>query len=209
VVPDSLTRNPSIAPSWLARPAPDVAPELIGCTLVRQLPDGTQIRGLIVEVEAYAPGDPAFHAYRSRTARNWILFEAPGYSYVYLIYGIYHCFNIVTDVAGVPSAVLVRALHLQSIPPDLAVTPTKQKQLQRLAAGPGKLCRSLQIDLTHNALELKPGNPLWLEHRSSEFQSLLASQPQLMVQTTRIGLTKGIEIPWRWYFYSSPSVSKR
>jgi DNA-3-methyladenine glycosylase len=189
----------------LARSAPEVAPDLIGCYMVRQLADGTCIRGMIVETEAYAPGDPAFHAYRRRTERNWILFEAPGYAYVYLIYGIYHCFNVVTDVKGIPGAVLVRALVLESLPPWLEPS---SGGLTRLAAGPGKLCRALQIDLSHNALALTVGNPLWLEHRQPNVQRQIDTSTSI-VQTTRIGLTKGVEIPWRWYLKDSPAISKR
>jgi DNA-3-methyladenine glycosylase len=194
-----------IEPQWFSRPAPAVAPDLIGCTLVRQMPDGTCIRGTIVETEAYALGDPAFHAYRRRTARNWILFESAGRAYVYLIYGIYHCFNVVTDVEGVPSAVLVRALHLQSMLPEMA---PQASSLHRLAAGPGKLCRALQIDLTHNTMDLSPGKLLWLEHRQIDFQQRLTNQILSLVQTTRIGLTKGVEIPWRWYLKDCPAVSR-
>jgi DNA-3-methyladenine glycosylase len=82
---------------WLSRDSASVAPDLIGCTLVRQMSDGTTLRGLIVETEAYGPGDPAMHAYRRPTARNQVMFGSAGMAYVYLIYGTYHCFNITTD----------------------------------------------------------------------------------------------------------------
>ena len=136
-----------MTPTWLARPATEVAPLLLGCVLVRQLPNGQIIRGAIVETEAYAVGDPAFHAYKSRTSRNSVVFGAPGISYVYLIYGIYHCFNVVTDLEGVPSAVLIRALQLESVP--------EGENLQKFAAGPGKLCRAMQIDRSLNGIPLQ------------------------------------------------------
>lgn len=82
--PDSA-RQP-IAPSWLARPSTDAAPNLLGCTLVRQLETGETCRGLIVETEAYAPNDPACHAYRRPTRRNQVMFGPAGMTYVYLIY---------------------------------------------------------------------------------------------------------------------------
>ncbi len=195
-----------IAPEWLGRPAPDVAPDLIGCTLVRSFPDGSRIRGIIVETEAYASGDPAFHAYRGRSDRNWVVFEAPGHVYVYFIYGMYHCFNIVTDALGTPSAVLIRALQLEAAPHGLTLSA---KQLDRLAAGPGKLCRVLQIDRSHNAQKLEQVSSLWLEHRSPDWQQKLDTRQYEMIQTTRIGLTKGVDIPWRWYLSNCPAVSKK
>lgn len=197
--------NQIVEPSWLERPSTEVAPDLLGCTLVRQLPDGQTVRGLIVETEAYAVGDPAFHAYRQRTQRNAVLFERAGRSYVYLIYGIYHCFNVVTDLDGIPSAVLIRALQLESIPPAIS---DSQKKPHRIAAGPGKLCLALQITRNLNGVLLQRGEPLWLEHRSSEFQQQLDSQQIKFVQTTRIGITQGVDLPWRWYIKNCPAVSK-
>jgi len=200
---NSTTLNQIVEPSWLERPSPEVAPDLLGCTLVRKFPDGQLLRGLIVETEAYAVGDPAFHAYRRRTERNAVLFGPAGRSYVYLIYGIYHCFNVVTDADGVPSAVLIRALQLESFPAEIPA-----KKPHRIAAGPGKLCLALQIDRSLNALMLQPSEPLWLEHRSLEFQQQLENQATNLVQTTRIGLTQGVDLPWRWYIKDCPAVSK-
>lgn len=202
---NSTVFNQIVEPSWLARPSTQVAPDLLGCVLVRQLPDQQIIRGLIVETEAYAPGDPAFHAYKRRTDRNWVLFGPPGRTYIYLIYGLYHCFNIVTDQDGIPSAVLIRALQLERLP---AGVDGGSKQLKRLAAGPGKLCRVMQIDRSLNGSVLQPGEPLWLEHRGWEFQQQLNSQAITFVQTTRIGLTQGVDLPWRWYISNCPAVSK-
>lgn len=204
---NSTTFSQIVEPNWLARPSTSVAPDLLGCKLVRQLPNGEIIRGLIVETEAYAPGDPAFHAYRRRTNRNDVLFGLAGRSYIYLIYGIYHCFNIVTDQDGIPSAVLIRALQLLSLPagidPDL-----NQNLAKKIAAGPGKLCRVMQIDRSLNGSVLQPGEPLWLEHRNREFQQQFDSQVITFVQTTRIGLSQGIELPWRWYISNCPAVSR-
>lgn len=192
--------NQIVEPNWLARPATIVAPLLLGCVLVRQFPDGKVIRGLIVETEAYAVGDPAFHAYKRRTDRNCVVFGSPGRSYVYLIYGIYHCFNVVTDIDGIPSAVLVRALQLESVP--------NGENLNRFAAGPGKLCMALQIDRSLNGSVLQPGADLWLEHRSSEFQQQFANSEIAFVQTTRIGISKGVDLPWRWYIKNCAAVSR-
>jgi DNA-3-methyladenine glycosylase len=188
-----------VEPNWLARPSTEVAPDLVGCTLIRQLSDGTILRGMIVETEAYGPGDPACHAYRRRTQRNDVMFGPAGRTYVYLIYGLYYCLNIVTDQDAVPSAVLIRALQLESIPSW--VHQREPSKSYRIAAGPGKLCNVLQINLSLNAQLLKPGEPLWLEHRRPQFQ------PDL-IQTTRIGLTKGADLPWRWYLNNCAAVSK-
>lgn len=193
--------------SWLSRPSIEVAPDLIGCTLVRHLSDHTTWRGTIVETEAYGPNDPACHAYRRRTARNWVMFGPAGMSYVYLIYGIYHCFNVVTDLDGVASAVLIRALELETIPPW--IDPLKEPKPVRIGAGPGKLCRALKIDLSLTAQPLLPDQSLWLEPRSTLFQLQLDQGTIGLTQTTRIGLTQGVDLPWRWYLSESAAVSKR
>lgn len=194
-----------ISPDWLARPATEVAPDLIGCWLLRSHPDHPDQPPQpcrIVETEAYRAGDPACHAYRKRTARNAVMFGPPGYSYVYLIYGIYHCFNVVVEPDGAPAAVLIRAL--EPVPP----IPHDRDKPERVAAGPGKLCRALALDRSHSGLPLTPASGLWLEHRRPADQPLI-SQPGALVQTTRIGLTQGVDLPWRWYLNASASVSKR
>jgi len=159
-----------------------------------------------VETEAYTPHDPACHAYRRRTARNAVMFGPAGFSYVYLIYGMYHCLNVVTDQEGAPSAVLLRALYLETIPPK--ANPRDEKPY-RVGAGPGKLCRALEIDLTLTAQPLKPGHGLWLEHRSRQWQQSWEQGAIAISQTTRIGITQGAELPWRWYVTDSPAVSRR
>jgi DNA-3-methyladenine glycosylase len=192
---------------WFNRVAIDVAPDLIGCTLVRQLPDGQLLRGLIVETEAYQAGDPACHAYQKLTKRNKVMFGAPGYVYVYLIYGIYYCVNIVTDRDGEASAVLIRALLLE--PESLKMISISPKEkLERVAAGPGKLCRVMEIDLSFYGAKLDQDQSLWIKGRSADFQALLDGDRHQLVQTTRIGLTKGAELPWRWYLKDCPAVSR-
>ena len=191
--------------SWFQRPATAVAPDLLGCTLVRQLPQGDRLRGRIVETEAYEPGDPACHAYRRRTDRNEAMFAAGGHTYLYLIYGRYHCFNVVTDQKGVGSAVLVRALELEPFADDAMPL----RDFQRLAAGPGKLCQVLHLDRRLNHLPLVPESGLWIEPRSMSLHEAIEAGTEPIVQTTRIGLSQGKDLPWRWYLKRSPSVSKR
>ena len=173
---------------------------------MRQFPDGETIRGIIVETEAYGPGDPACHAYRQRTLRNEVMFGPAGMSYVYLIYGMYHCFNVVTDAEGVASAVLIRALQLDPVPKEFAGIPEKKRS--RLAAGPGKLCKVLEIDRTLSGFPLGSGQPLRLEHRSEDFQQAVEEGTINFVQTTRIGISQGIDLSWRWYVRNSKAVSQ-
>ena len=194
-----------ITADWLSRSSTQVAPDLIGCTLVRQMPDGTRERGLIVETEAYEPTNPAMHAYRRRTPRNSVMFGPAGSTYVYRIYGIYCCLNVVTDRDEVPSAVLIRALQLERLP---QWSDRQTEPLHRVAAGPGKLCRAFEIDQRLTATPLQLGQPLWLEHRQPAFQqSLLGTQR--LVQTTRIGLTKGVDLLWRCYLADCAAVAKK
>ena len=195
-----------ISADWCDRNPLQVAPDLIGCKLVRQLP-GETIRGIIIETEAYCPNDPACHAYRGKTASNAAMFGPPGHSYVYFIYGMYHCFNVVTQPVDTGSAVLIRAIELSQLPKGLDTKYTKQGK--RVAAGPGKLCRTLDIDRNHNALPLIPPHQLWLEHRTTQFQNQLNQGQHALIQTTRIGISKAAEKPWRWYLKDHPSVSKQ
>jgi DNA-3-methyladenine glycosylase len=194
-----------IDPAWLSRSAVAVAPDLLGCRLVRRWPDGRQLAAVIVETEAYTENDPACHAYRRETPRNRVMFGPAGYSYVYLIYGVYHCFNVVTDRDRIPSAVLLRAVELEIIPPWLQ--DYRPERPNRWGAGPGKLCRLLDIDRQFTARSLHPTQGLWLEHPSPAWQT--RRQPENIAQTTRIGLTQGTELPWRWYLNDSKAVSKR
>ena len=183
----------------------EVAPDLIGSYLVRECPNGEKRRAMIVETEAYQEGDPACHAYRKKTQRNAPMFGAAGQAYVYLIYGIYHCLNIVTDQENFASAVLIRALTPPNLPQELT-RHLKGKPI-RYAAGPGKLCRVMDIDRSLSGTPLLPSSGLWLEHRSSEFQQQMDNQTHRLIQTTRIGIRQGQDLPWRWYLENCESVS--
>ncbi|WP_422879847.1 DNA-3-methyladenine glycosylase [Nodosilinea nodulosa] len=194
-------------PDWLGRSSLAVAPDLLGCRLVRRWADGRQLSGTIVETEAYTEGDPACHAYRRETNRNRVMFGPPGFSYVYLIYGVYHCFNIVTDQDQLPSAVLIRAVELDTMPPWLE--GYRAEKPARWGAGPGKLCMLLGIDRTLTDRPLTPASGLWLEHRDPIYHQRVESGDIAFTQTTRIGLTQGADLPWRWYVTNSKAVSKR
>lgn len=183
--------------AFFERPAYEVAPDLLGCTLVRRI-DGIEYRGLIVETEAYDATDPACHGYRRKTKRNGAIFGAPCTAYVYLIYGIYHCVNIVTDREDFCSAVLIRAIECDRLP-DWSNPKDKP---HRAGSGPGKLCRLLKIDRQLDGITLHPDFDLWLEARSPHFKEPIH-------QTTRIGITQGIDLPWRWYLRDRLSVSRK
>ncbi len=131
------------------RDTPAVARDLLGRVLCRRLDDGGVLRGRLLEVEAYdGPNDRASHAHRGPTARNAPMFEAGGVAYVYLVYGMHHCLNLVTGAKGYPAAVLLRAAES----PDGKVS----------AIGPGRLTRAFRIDRALDGASLL-GPDLWLE----------------------------------------------
>ena len=136
---------------YFARPTVQVARSLIGQYLVRVI-DGRILAGKIVEVEAYVGSeDKACHASKGRTQRTEVLFGPPGVAYVYLIYGMYHCLNVVTEREEFPSAVLIRAIEIDG----------------ELIDGPGRLGRTLQIDRRLNRADLTTGESLWFEDRGA------------------------------------------
>jgi DNA-3-methyladenine glycosylase len=183
--------------SFFERPAYTVAPDLLGCTLVRRI-DGEEYRGVIVETEAYDATDPACHGYRRKTQRNQAIFGEPYTAYVYLIYGRYHCVNIVTDRQDFCSAVLIRAIECEQLP---TWRNPKEKE-HRAGAGPGKLCQLFKIDRQLDGITLAPDFGLWLEPRAANFAETIH-------QTTRIGITQGVDLPWRWYLRDRKSVSRK
>lgn len=143
------TKQRMLPRSYFNRPTVTVARSLIGKYLVR-VNDGRRLEGKIVEVEAYVgPEDKACHASKGRTQRTDVMFGPEGIAYVYLIYGMYHCLNVVTEREGFPSAVLIRAIELDG----------------ELIDGPGRLCRALQIDRRLNRADLTSGEFLWFEDR--------------------------------------------
>jgi DNA-3-methyladenine glycosylase len=160
---------PRILPrEYFNRPTVTVARSLLGKYLVRETKTGVQA-GRIVEVEAYVgPNDLACHASKGRTKRTEVMFGMPGVAYVYMIYGMYHCFNVVTEEEGFPAAVLVRGVEVQ----DEA----------RLISGPGRVCRFLDIDRSLTGLDLTAGKVLWLEDRGERVL------PRRVLRSPRIGV---------------------
>ena len=138
--------------SFFARPVIEVAPDLLGCILVHDTPDG-RTTGRIVEAEAYAEGDPASHAFRGQTPRNAPMFEDPGYAYVYFTYGAHFCLNAVTDRRDKPGAVLIRAVEpIEGI--DLMRKRRGTVKDRDLARGPGRLTQAFGINKEQNRSDL-------------------------------------------------------
>lgn len=176
-------------PRWFSRPAHEVAPELLGMTLHV---DG--VGGVIVEVEAYGRDDPASHSFRGQTARNAAMFGPPASAYVYRSYGLHWCFNIVCELG---SAVLVRALEPRDGIEEMNV---RRRNVARhlLCAGPGRLGEALGIDARLNGSSL-------LE---APFLLRPGARPNDIVSTSRVGISKAQDRPWRFYSAGSDFVSR-
>ena len=158
----------TLSRKYFGRPTLRVARSLIGTYLVRDGEDGRRA-GRIVEVEAYVgPEDRASHASRGRTPRTDVMFGPPGIAYVYLVYGMHHCFNVVTEKDGFPAAILIRAVQIES-----SLT---------LIDGPGRVCRFFGIDRTHNRMDLTTRRGLWIEDRGDRIRaSAIATFPRIGV----------------------------
>ena len=182
----------------LLDPPEVVAPRLLGSLLVREI-DGQRLVGRIVETEAYHQTDAASHSYKGKTPRTEVMFGPAGHLYVYFTYGMHYCCNVVTGPAGEGSAVLIRSLE----PVEGEVFMVQNRHgfpPEQLTNGPAKLCQALLIDKAMNGHDLRNA-PLRLE-----MQPPLPSDQ--IVQTTRIGISRAKDVPWRFYLRDSPFVSK-
>jgi len=178
--------------SFFARSVHEVAPDLIGATLLFN-----GVGGVIVELEAYHHTDPAAHSYNGPTPRNEVMFGPPGYVYVYRSYGIHWCVNFVCEKMGSASAVLIRALE-----PTHGLAAMRRRRglddMRALCSGPGKLTEALGITREHNALALDA--PPFALHARKETVAVVSG--------IRIGLTKAVDLPWRYGLKDSKFVSK-
>jgi DNA-3-methyladenine glycosylase len=173
----------------------ELAPALLDSLLVRVTPEGT-MAGRIVETEAYlAEDDPACHAHRGETPRNRAMFGPPGRAYVYRIYGIHWCFNVVTEPAGRGAAVLIRALE-PMVGLELMI---EHRGSQDVTNGPGRLCQALAIDGSLDHVDLTRTGPLYL---------VKGKPPEGVVATPRVGITKAADRPWRFYERGNRWVSR-
>jgi DNA-3-methyladenine glycosylase len=177
---------------FFARSVHEVAPELIGATLLVD-----DVGGRIVEVEAYHHTDPAAHSFGGRTERNAIMFGPPGFVYVYRSYGIHWCVNFVCEPEGSASAVLIRAIE----PTDGLAKMRRRRgmsDVRLLCSGPGRLCEALGITHAQNGFALD----------TPPFELRRRDEPAEIAVGPRIGLTKAVDLPWRYGLKGSRFLSK-
>ena len=179
-----------IPASFYARPTLQVARSLLGKYLVRETASGLRA-GRIIEVEAYVgPQDRASHASRGRTKRTDVMFGQPGLAYVYLIYGMYHCLNVVTERSDYPAAVLIRAIEYG----------------MGLADGPGRVCRLFGIDRRLNCHDLTNGTDLWIEDRGERIRrTQIGAFPRIGVDYAGPWAAK----PWRFRILATPTGRRK
>lgn len=207
-----LLKNPVTNPSewtplskdFFAQETRWVAQNLIGKVLIltqdlnRATPLECPMAFRIVETEAYTQNDPACHAYQKTTGRAATLYKTPGLSYVYLIYGIHYCLNVVTEEEGKGGAVLFRALEPIFIPEGRDFKTN----------GPGRLTKALGISKVHHEIMLtESNNPLYLADTPYSADNPNSPTPLKVIQTTRIGINKAKDLPWRFYEEQNPWVS--
>ncbi len=174
------------------------APALLGWLFVHDSPEGLTA-GYIVETEAYLANDAASHSYRGKTPRTSAMFGPPGYLYVYFTYGLHYCVNIVTGPAGSGEAVLIRALEpVEGL--ELMRSRRGNTIDRQLTSGPAKLAQAMGIDRRHN------GESVLAQERFRLVPGFIAPR---VVQTTRVGITRDAEKPWRFYVSGNEYVSKQ
>ncbi|MBL8228148.1 MAG: DNA-3-methyladenine glycosylase [Bryobacterales bacterium] len=184
--------------SFYERPTEQVARELLGKVLVHRV-NGVNLAGRIVEVEAYTgEDDPAAHASAGRTQRTEVLYGPGGHAYVYLIYGMYECLNLVAERAGSPGCVLIRALE-----PVAGEEEMRRRRhvdrLEAIASGPGKLTRAMGITRAHSGADVTSGD---LTVQSD------GTAPSKIVVGPRIGITKAVDWPLRFHIAGNRFVSR-
>ena len=193
-------RSAPLRRTFLARPATEVARDLVGRLLVRPVA-GTTLVGRIVETEAYQEDDPASHSFRGRTRRTDVMFGPPGHLYVYFTYGMHHCMNVVTGADGEGSAVLLRAVEpLEGL--DVMRANRGLHDLRSLCRGPGRLTQAYGIGRGENGLDLTTPDELHLEEGDPSPAAEVSAGP-------RVGITTATEVPWRFFLSGSRFVSSR
>ena len=193
--------------SFFDASAAEVAPALLGHWLLRREDDGSFSGGIIVETEAYlAHGDPACHAARGRTERNRSMWGPSGRAYIYFIYGMHHCFNVVCQPDGVAEAVLVRAVEA-----TVGLHHLRRRRAgasnRELMNGPGKLCLALGIDRGSDGLRLDhPGSSIFIASNPDREGVVHRTGP--IKASPRIGITKAANLPLRFALANSGFTSR-
>lgn len=188
----------------LAGSAVEVAPRLLGCRLVAARPGQPVVSGVIVETEAYGGvgDDEASHTFRGRTERNAVMFGPAGRLYVYRIYGMHWCANVVVGADGDGTAVLVRALSPRMGVDVMESRRPKARRASDLTSGPGKLCAALGIDGSDDGVDLCDSrSPLQLRTGRHIDRTAIRRGP-------RVGITKAVDRPWRFAIADDPNVSR-
>ena len=183
---------------FLNGPAAGVAPRLLGCVLERQI-DGQILRAKIVETESYDQTDVASHSYNGLTPRTEVMFGPAGYLYVYFTYGMHYCCNIVVGEEGYGAAVLIRALEPIDGIEAMAENRGNRAGVE-IANGPAKLCQAFAINKTLNGHDLRKVSLRLIPKPALSWQKI--------TQTTRIGISRGQDLPWRFYITDNKYVSK-
>ncbi len=186
---------PALPESFYARPVLEVARDLIGC-VVRH----GDAAGVIVETEAYHEVEPACHAFNGRTPRSEALFAAPGTAYVYRSYGIHALLNAVCEDEGIGAAALIRALEPLEGAGEMRARRGRERHAE-LCSGPGKLTQALGVGLECNGTSLLSG-PVRIEPAAS------SAQERAILTGPRIGITRAVELQWRFCARESPYVSR-
>ena len=221
-------------PDFYAGTAVEVARRLIGCHLYRVFPDGAVATGMIVETEAYRQDDPASHSFSGLSNRNAVMFGRPGAAYVYLIYGVHSCLNVVCEPEGSGAAVLVRAVHpvdglgrlwinrFGSIdapedlttmqpdgPPGTSTRRMVSTEIRNLTSGPGKVCQAFALShAVHDGMWLggPPENDSLVLVVSNSTHA--GERRGRIIASSRVGIRRAVDRPWRFSLEDDPFVSK-
>ena len=194
---------PVLSRDFYNRPTLEVAEDLLGCLLVRQLDSGATLAARIVDLEAYiGQEDTACHASKGRTPRTEVMFGEPGHAYVYLIYGLHHLLNLVTEESGRPCGIMLRAVEpVHNLEVMRAIRPVKG---QNLSNGPGKLTRALDVDRQLNTWDLCAGQQLWVAPRPEPLMESVSRGPRVGIDYAD---QEDREAPWRFWLQGNPWVS--
>lgn len=198
--------NKKLGSHFYKRELLTVAKDLLGKIFVKS--DGKNfLSGKIVEVEAYhGDFDEAAHSYKGLTKRTQIMFERGGYLYVYFTYGVHHCCNIVTGKKGQGTAVLIRGIEpltgIQKMRRNrFGGKKIREEEIFNLTSGPGKICQAFRIDRSHSGIDLTGDNIYILDSEKIK--------PNEIGISRRIGISKSVELPWRFFIKDNPYVSRK